>query len=275
MVRDRPLASKLAGSLRLRTLACSFGLAALPLWSEVKLQVRDGRPIIDGIYVNGHGPYRFLVDTGSNVNLIEAGLAKKIGMSATFRVDLASAARKASVQGSGGNEIVIDSVKATEQRFLFSPLDAIHRISPDIQGVLGEWFLNQFDYVLDLRGKRLKFGKQERNGARVSFVMINARPVVSTSLGDLALDSGSDWVVLYGVKPDIGTSFMGELRSISGSIKINVVTSKPLLIDGRKIWGGDALAIQGQPEPGVDGLLPLSLFKAIYVCNSEGYIVFE
>jgi hypothetical protein len=25
----------------------------------------------------------------------------------------------------------------------------------------------------------------------------------------------------------------------------------------------------------VDGLLPLSLFKAIYFCNSEGYVVFE
>jgi hypothetical protein len=275
MVLVRPSASKLAGSLRLRTLVCTFGLAALPLWSEVKLQVRDGRPIIDGIYVNGHGPYRFLVDTGSNVNLIETGLAKKIGMNATFAVDLTSVSRKTSVHGSNGNELAIGSVKAADQQFLFSPLDAIHRISPDIQGVLGQGFLNQFDYVLDLHGQRLEFGKQERTGARVAFKMINARPVVHTSLGYLALDSGADWVILYGIKPEIGGDFMGELRSVSGSTKINVVTRKPLLIDGRKIWGGDALAIPDQPEPGVDGLLPLSLFKAIYVCNSESYVVFE
>ena len=30
-----------------------------------------------------------------------------------------------------------------------------------------------------------------------------------------------------------------------------------------------------QTEPGVDGLLPLVFFKVIYVCNSEGYAVFE
>ena len=48
-----------------------------------------------------------------------------------------------------------------------------------------------------------------------------------------------------------------------------------LVIEGRKIWDGDVMAMPNQFEPGVDGLLPLSLFKAIYVCNSEGYVVFE
>jgi hypothetical protein len=56
-------------------LICSFIIAAVPALSEVKMQVRDGHPIVDGVYVNGHGPYRFLVDTGTNVNLIETDLA--------------------------------------------------------------------------------------------------------------------------------------------------------------------------------------------------------
>src|ERR1019366_8089585 len=179
MVLGRPLAS--AGSLGVRAVFFTLGLSALPLWSEVKVQVRDGRPIIDGIYVNGHGPYRFLVDSGSNVNLIEAGLAKKIGMHPTFQVELASAARKTTVQGSNGNEAAIDSVIAADQRFLFSPPEAIHRISFDIQGVLGDWFLDQFDYMLELRGKRLEFGKQKRSGTQVALKRINARPVVFTS----------------------------------------------------------------------------------------------
>ena len=41
------------------------------------MRVRDGRPIVDGVYVNGHGPYRFLVDTGTMRNLIDADLARK------------------------------------------------------------------------------------------------------------------------------------------------------------------------------------------------------
>jgi hypothetical protein len=35
----------------------------------VKIDVRDARPVVEGVYVNGHGPYRFLVD---NVDLMDA-----------------------------------------------------------------------------------------------------------------------------------------------------------------------------------------------------------
>ncbi len=65
------------------------------------------------------------------------------------------------------------------------------------------------------------------------------------------------------------------MRTVAGSQKIGLAFAKLLVTDGRKIWRGDAAAIPGRPEPGVDGLFPLGLFKAIYVCNSEGYVAFE
>jgi hypothetical protein len=74
----------------LHMLIGSFIIFVGPLWGDVKLQAREGRPIVDGVFVNGHGPYRFLLDTGSNVNLIETDLARKIGMKATLHVELAS-----------------------------------------------------------------------------------------------------------------------------------------------------------------------------------------
>jgi hypothetical protein len=154
------LASKRAGWLQIAIL----GLAAGPLFGGVKLQIREGRPTADGIYVNGHGPYVFLIDTGTNVNLIETRLAKSIGMNAAFRVDFASSVGTALLQGSDGNEVQFDSVKANRQEFLFSELDVIHDLLPDVQGVLGQWFLSGFDYMLDLHAKRLEFGNQDRNG---------------------------------------------------------------------------------------------------------------
>jgi hypothetical protein len=51
--------------------------------------------------------------------------------------------------------------------------------------------------------------------------------------------------------------------------------SSTLAIENRTMWRGDAVAIRNQAEPGVAGLMPVSVFKAIYVCNSEGYVVFE
>jgi hypothetical protein len=118
------------------TLICSFVIVSAPLLGGIKMQVMKGRPVVDGVFVNGHGPYRFLVDTGANVNLIETHLARKIGMSVTLQVDLASVASTTALEGSDGNEIVLDSVEAGRQEFLFSPLTAIHEISPGIQGLL-------------------------------------------------------------------------------------------------------------------------------------------
>ncbi len=258
----------MAGS---RILIGLLSVAACPLFAGLRLQIREGRPVVDGVYVNGSGPYRFLLDTGTNVNLIETGLARKIGMNATFEVDLASATGKTALPGRDGNEVELGPVKANDQKFLFSGMTAMHSL-PDVQGVLGQWFLSGFDYLLDLHGRRIEFGKQNPSGRRSAFRLMNGRTAVSTSLGDLVLDSGADRLILFGVDPDRDRQHY--MRTVAGSQIAGVVFSR-LVIEGRNIWRGDALAIPRGAEPGVAGLMPLSLFRTVYVCNSEGYVVFE
>jgi hypothetical protein len=190
-------------------------------------------------------------------------------------VDLASAGGKTSVLQSDENQVVLDTARAEGQRFLFAPLEAVRNFSPDIRGVLGQWFLSQFDYTLDLRGKRLEFLKQDLGGTRVPVRMVNGRLALSTSLGEMILDSGAARSVLFGVQPDRGLGVAREFQTITGSQQIGVVSVKALVIEGRTIWRGDAVAIPNRPEPGVDGLMPIRLFKTVYVCNSEGYVVFK
>src|ERR1700728_3478860 len=101
---------------------CVVVLTAGPLSGAVKLLVREGRPFVDGVYVNSQGPYRFLVDTGTNVNLIESHLARKIGMRTTFSDVVESAAGKISMPGSTGNIVELGPVRAEQQRFQYSDL---------------------------------------------------------------------------------------------------------------------------------------------------------
>ena len=246
--------------------------ATLPLASAVKLQVRDGRPFVDGVYVNGHGPYQFLVDTGTNMNLIEPDLARKIGMNSTFENRVDSAVGTELMRGSDGNVVELGPVRADRQRFQFSRLDTLHILWPDAQGVLGQSFLSGFDYMLDLRGKRLEFGKQEPTGSRSPARMLEGRPTVTTSLGDLVLDSGAERLVLFGVRPE--GDVLQDMRTVAGSKLVGLVWSK-LVIDGVRVWRGDAVAIPERREGDAAGLMPVSLFKSVYVCNSEGYVVFE
>lgn len=260
-------------ALRRRGIAlCVLALTAVPLSGAVKLLVRDGRPFVDGVYVNGQGPYRFLVDTGTNMNLIESRLAKKIAMRTTFSDVVESAAGKIAMPGSDGNLVELGTVRAEHQRFQYSDLDSLHMMWPDIRGVLGQAFLSGFDYTVDLRGKQLEFGKQDRPGNREQFRVQDGRSAISTSLGDLVLDSGASRLVLFGVVSAGGQS--RDMLTLAGSTSVRTIFSR-LAIAGRDVWRGDAVAIPTQTEAGVAGLMPLSVFNSIYICNSERYVVFN
>jgi hypothetical protein len=45
------------------------------------------------------------------------------------------------------------------------------------------------------------------------------------------------------------------------------------MIEGTAFWRGEATAAPRQAKETVDGLLPVGIFKTVYVCNSEGFIV--
>ena len=241
--------------------------------SAVNLAVHEGRPVVDGVYLNGHGPYRFLVDTGTNISLVEARLAESIGLTPSYRMQLVSSVGGTLANGADDLEIGLDSVRAVGQKALFIDLTGIRRVLPDVQGVLGQYFLSGFDYLLDLRAKRLEFGQRVRSGTRAEFAWSNGRPAIVTSLGPLILDSGAAQIILFG-KETSGT--VRELHTVSGTRQVGSVTVQ-LRIKGRTVWRGDAVAVarSEQTEDGAAGLLPARLFHSIYVCNSEGYVVFN
>jgi hypothetical protein len=250
-----------------------LGVVANLLAGSAKIQILEGRPVVDGVYVNGHGPYRFLVDTGTTANHLDPKLARSIGLTATFRTELASSAGVTVVPGGDGIEVVLGSVRADGQTFLFAGLEAVHQLSQDIQGVLGQAFLSRFDYLLDLRSRQLEFGTSELSGKgiRVPLRTLRGRPLVDTSLGSMVVDSGAHSVTLFGIG---GGELAHQMVTMSGSLWVGTVSTK-LLIGGRTFWRGEAVAVPHPEEAGIAGVLPISLFRTVYICNSEGYAVFE
>ena len=124
-------------------LACSLVVAlsaplaaASPSDGSLKLRITDGRPVVDGVYVNGHGPYRFLLDTGATLNHVEFELAASIGLAATFHTPFSSPTGVASTSGFDGARVRLGPVSAEGQVFLFAGMEAAHELSADIQGVL-------------------------------------------------------------------------------------------------------------------------------------------
>jgi len=262
---------KLLTVLAMAALALPTRSVAASAVTSVKLQVREGRPVVDGVMVNGHGPYRFMVDTGATLNTIDPKLAQSIGIMATFHTQLTSSTGVTPASGSEGLEVRLGPVTAGDQVFLFTGMEAVQKLSSDIQGVLGQVFLSQFDYLLDVRAGRMEFGAEELDGkgVRVPFQTVQGRPVIATSLGPLVLDSGAHAMVRFGIE---ATQATAELVTMSGTTRVGMVYST-LAIDGRTLWRGDAVAVPHAAEAGTGGLLPVSLFRTVYVSNSEHYIV--
>jgi len=246
--------------------------AAAPAGAAVKLQVIEGRPVVDGVYVNGSGPYRFIIDTATSVNLVDVKLARSIGLTPTFRHELRTAAGISLTPGSGDVAVRLDSVQAGHQTFLFAGLGFLRDLSPTIKGVLGQSFLSRFDYLLDLRGKRLEFGAQASRGTRTALATVTERPAVLTNRGLMLLDSGADRVVFFGV----GAGGRDLVETVAGPVSVGTTSGVPLVIEGRSIHYGEALTVPERNEKtDATGLLPVSLFSTVYVCNSEGYVVLE
>jgi hypothetical protein len=262
------------GVFRIGELAALTGiLVAGSAAAGVRIHMMEGHPVVDGVYVNGHGPYRFLVDTGTTLNHLEPALAASIGLKPTFRTELITSSGSTLAAGVDGVLIAVDSLRASGQTFLFAGFDAIHQMCPEVRGILGQAFLSQFDYLLDVKGKRLEFGPREvePEKTRVPFQTVTGRPMVPTSLGKLVLDSGANWLTLFGVK---AVEISREMMTLTGSMHVGMVASR-LSIEGRTFWRGKAVAIPRESDSGAAGLLPVSLFKSVYVSNSERYVVFD
>lgn len=80
----------------------------------------EGRPLLNGVFVNGHGPYRFLVDTGTTLNHLDLKIAQSIGLKATFRTELISSGGVSYATGADGIEIAVGPVRSDRQTFLFA-----------------------------------------------------------------------------------------------------------------------------------------------------------
>jgi hypothetical protein len=247
--------------------------AAASTADTVRLEMRDGRPVVEGVYVNGQGPYRFLLDTGSTLSHLDPHIAQLIGVRRTMQTMLRSSSGSMSVDLSEGNEILVAGVAADQQALVLGGTEGLRELGRDLQGILGQEFLSRFDYRLDLKAKRLEFAAPPSLAAatRVACRRLGGRPVLATNVGALVLDSGAHYAVRFGVHAPQQTH---EMVMSTGIVHVGTVFTK-VTVDGRTVWQGDAVAIPQAGEPGIDGLLPISGFGAVYVSNSESFVVFE
>ena len=227
---------------------------------------------MDGVFLNGHGPFRFVLDTGAQSNQIAKSIALKLGLVPAFRVEMATVSGAIQVAGGRSAQVSVGSATASNQEFLFTTLDGAHALSSQIKGVLGQEFLGRFDYLLDFVNHRLVFGAPAPEGGdRVSFENLDGCSAIETSEGKLVLDTGTNMTILYRspLSPD------GQLiLTASGAASASTIHGLRLRIGGREYHPARAASVPKALLKG-DGLLPANLFRAIFVSNSGRYVILD
>jgi hypothetical protein len=238
--------------------------------SQINLQIRSGRPVVDGVYVNGTGPYRFLLDTGAQTNQMESGVAAKIGLKPDFRVELATASGVDDVRGTH-TEILLGDMAVPAQELLLTSLAAVRTFDSSIQGVLGQEFLKEFDYLLDIRKRRLHISPiVVPKGERIDLETANGRILISTSLGRLVVDSGTDTMILFGDKTAMDKV---EIHTAAGNTFAFRGDSQKVTIPGIGVQTTATVFVPRPPDTVEDGLVPATVLKAFYVSNTEKYLI--
>ncbi len=244
--------------------------ASLGMAQPVKLKIMGGRPVVESVFVNGQGPYRFIVDTGAQTNEIDAKIARKLGLAPMFQVDVETVAGPSRLAGGRVGRVLVGEAEATDQEFLFSPLDGVHALFPTVQGVLGQEFLRRFDYTINFRGHELRLGEPAPAGVAVPIRWDHGVIAIATSEGQLVLDSGTDTLVLFRTAPKAQAREMLDGGGLMASVSVG---RAPEVKIGEQKYRPAQAVFQPYTAGGREGLLPASLFGEIYVSSSEGYVI--
>jgi hypothetical protein len=268
-------------------------------------RVVAGALLVIPVMINQTGPFDFMVDTGSQLNVIDPTLAAQLNLKSQGTVGLVATA--AYSQASVG---VLDSLQAGSHLVLkplvvVYDLGSIQAADPRIRGVLGENFIAHFDVLIDY-GRRLlcldeaRLLERDLRGERIPLVLskhpetdlpFSQRLVVSVNLSDtgtrpilLQLDSGSDGPILYASKRELEQPLLKQAKLQGPKVSdarraFAVLPPQDMRLGGlivRKVpFVTPARGSQNVPDREEDGILATVLFQRVFVSHSDHFVIFD
>ena len=149
----------LTASLLTAESPCSANLAVQPSRSSA-----NQHQVILEAYINGAGPYAFLLDTGSQVTMIDESLVSELHLRTTTTAAIVGV----SLQGKGGKYALVNSIRVGEK----TKVENLYVIAFDmkniaaaryaVRGLIGEDFLSHFDATIDNTHNRVCFTEVEQ-----------------------------------------------------------------------------------------------------------------
>ena len=250
------------------------------------------------VSLNGNGPYPFVLDTGANVSMVKRRLLQELKVPIAGAVVIVAALGESLHERAELQTVSLSglSVQDVEVNTLEGP--ELGGIQEQVQGVLGENFLEQFDLLIDndkqllvldqtpqlensLTGEQLQISHSGISNASSSahriFVPLKLPDVITRPVLFL-VDSATNAAIFYPLKSELPgvkrRAQYGQIHSLSSDQQCRV--EHTALDIGSHRYREIVLATcEGMSRDSInsDGLLPTSIFHSLFICHRKGYVI--
>jgi hypothetical protein len=283
--------------------ACPAGVSATHILMLEASQI--GVPV----EINGTGPFKFVLDTGSQLTVLEPSLAEQLGLPNVGSVGIVSVAGRSTATLAGVETLGIGTNSIRQSRVAVLDLGGIQKVNPEIRGILGQDFLAHFDLLIDPEHMLLCFDqtgrmKHKLNGEHIPVLRSSAvstpktftEPVLIAAHLDgggsdpavLKLDCGGNVPLLFqspvlfeSKKHSRGRSSHVREGSALGrrsTLSFRATSPRNLVIGTRRLHSVTfftPVSASTAPHRDEDGLLPITLFKRVFISNLDRYVIFD
>ena len=270
--------------------------------TEIRCDVLPNGLVLVPVTLNrGDRPHLFLLDTGAVTTMLSDRLARRLGLVAASRDRMEMPSGSRTVDIGQVAELRIGSERFTNVEVLWTDLQHLRTVDPRIEGVVAQDVLRRRNVFLDYEIGRLMFGAADdarvARGEPVPIEWAENRPMVRTHVhasdGEerssverrLVIDSAASHMVLFDTGDEATERSLEALRRSAatamtmtdhgGSAPVLTATVRRLSLASISLRDVRAALVPVDPRLGrpEDGLLPASLFRALYFDNHAGVVV--
>ena len=243
---------------------CMLLRAATAAGCAVPLQPTQKGYLVE-LRAGGAGPFRFLFDTGSSMTVVTPALAQQLSLDVTGTAQ----AQTTSGRVETGMGTIREVSVGGEQRDELSVLVAALPHFPGhgrIHGILGADFLAGRSYRIDLQQRCVTLDPAVSRGTRIEAEEVAGRLALKVDAMNLVLDSGASFPVLLSARARALARETGrfEMTTAAGIHSAASGVIERLRI-GDVSLRGVAAAFAAQHDPREDALIPITLFREVYV----------